>query len=479
MSHRPAPGPPKSRRAPTRITVPSRSDAFLRKFTEVIGGPLGRHSSPGRISPGFFTIERVLVLLTVIAALLAVASKNACRLNGWGGTNSYAWACYSDWSALFNARGFAENAFAPFAAGAQFEYPVLMSVVSSLSAAVIPHGEFNRVLAFYDLNFLLVIALWILVVIATSRTAGRRPWDAAMVAVAPGIILAVSINWDMWAVAFLALAMLAWSREKTFLAGVLIGLGTAMKVFPLLFFGAVIVLAIRSGRYKPLWVSLSGAALSWLAVNLPLAIVNFDAWKHFFTFTEDRSAGLSSFWHIWNVTAGVIPAMATLDASMINALAFGLFAASCAGIAYLGLRAPVAPRLSQLVFLIVASFILFNKVYSPQFVLWLIPLAALAWPKWKDFLVWQLFEVLHFWAIWMYLYATNADIKASNTFPTSFYVFAVLGHMIATGYLMYKVSQSMFDTELDPVRRVGQVDPQAGAFAGASDKFVLRTTHGA
>jgi len=104
-----------------RITVPSRSDAFLRKFTEVIGGPLGRHSSPGRISPGFFTVERVLVILTVVAALLAVASKNACRLNGWGGTNSYAWACYSDWTALFYARGFADNAFAPFASGALVE----------------------------------------------------------------------------------------------------------------------------------------------------------------------------------------------------------------------------------------------------------------------------------------------------------------------------------------------------------------------
>jgi uncharacterized membrane protein len=479
MSHPPAPGPSKPRLAPMRITVPSRSDAYLRKFTEVIGGPLGRHSSPGRIAPGFFTVERVLVILTVIGALLAVLAKNACRLNGWGGTNPYAWACYSDWTALFHARGFAENAFAPFAAGAEFEYPVLMSVIASLTAALVPAGEFDRSLAFFDLNLFLVAGLWLVVVVATARTAGRRPWDAAMVALAPGMILAATINWDMWAVACLALAMLEFSRRNTFLAGVLIGVGAAIKVFPLLFLGAVIVLAIRTGRYKPLLVSLAGAALAWLAVNLPLALANFDAWKHFFTFTEDRGAGLSSFWHIFNVTAGVVPQMSELDAATINALALGLFVASCAFIAYLGLNAPVAPRLSQLVFLIVASFIMFNKVYSPQFVVWLIPLAALAWPKWKDFLIWQLFEVLHFWAIWMYLYATTADIQASNTFPTAFYVFAVLGHMIATGYLMYRVVQSMYDPELDPVRRVGQFDPQAGAFAGAKDRFVLGAKHGA
>ncbi|MGP4990417.1 hypothetical protein ACTXIX_07065 [Glutamicibacter ardleyensis] len=41
-------------------SVPSRNDAFLRKFTGLIGGPLGKHSNPGRINPGFFTIERTL-----------------------------------------------------------------------------------------------------------------------------------------------------------------------------------------------------------------------------------------------------------------------------------------------------------------------------------------------------------------------------------------------------------------------------------
>ncbi|MHA6969049.1 hypothetical protein ACX5K5_15290 [Glutamicibacter bergerei] len=61
--------------------MPGRSDAFLRKFTELIVGPLGKHSNPGWINPGFITIERVLLLLTVVAALLAVASKSTCRLS--------------------------------------------------------------------------------------------------------------------------------------------------------------------------------------------------------------------------------------------------------------------------------------------------------------------------------------------------------------------------------------------------------------
>ena len=83
---------------------------------------------------------------------------------------------------------------------------------------------------------------------------------------------------------------------------------------------------------------------------------------------------------------------------------------ACAGVAALALTAPRRPRFAQLAFLIVAAFILTNKVYSPQYVLWLIPLAALARPRWRDFLIWQACEVMYFLGIWMYLaYTTSGD----------------------------------------------------------------------
>lgn len=465
---------PRASLGPLRITVPTRNDPVLRRLVEVVGGPLGRHADPGRQSPGFWTVERVLVLLTVVAAVVAVLAKNMCRTLGWGGSNSYIWACYSDWPALFHARGFAENAFAPFAAGSQFEYPVLMSVVASLTALMVVPGDYDRSLAFFDLNVFFVSLLWLVTVLATARSAGRRPWDAAMVALAPGIILASTINWDMWAVALLALALLAFARNEPFLAGVLVGLGASMKLYPVLFLGAVLVLALRTGRAKPLLATLGGAAASWLAVNLPFMLTNFESWLYFLQFTREREAGLSSLWHAWNVAAAVLPGAPLLGAEAINAAGFWLFAASCAGIAVLGLAAPRRPRMAQLLFLTVAAFVLFNKVYSPQFVVWLIPLAALAWPRWRDFLVWQLVEALHFWAIWMYLYASTADIQPQNTFPEAFYVYAVAAHMLATAYIMYRVAHSMLHPEYDPVRRVGQDDPQAGPFAGLPDAEFLK-----
>lgn len=464
------------KQGPLRITVPTRNDRFLSRLTEVIGGPLGRFTDPGRVNPGIFTVQRVLVILTVIGILGAILAKNMCRTQGWGGLNSYQWACYSDWSALFHARGFADNAFAPFTGGELFEYPVLMSVVASVTAWLTPGGDafggqFNRTLAYFDINLFFVALLWILTVIVTSKTAGRRPWDAAMIAVAPGMMLATTINWDMWAVAALAVALLFWSRDKPFVAGIFIGLGTATKLYPILFLGAVIVLAIRTGKYKPLIWNVAGTAVAWIAVNIPFALADFDAWSYFFEFSRDRDAGYSSIWYAWNLGAANVPGMPLMSAEFINKAGFWGFALACVLIAVLALVAKQRPRLSSILFLIVASFVLFNKVYSPQFVVWLVPLVALAWPRWRDFLIWQLFEVLHFWAVWLHLWALFAQWEPQHSFPPAFYVYAVIAHILATVWIMGKVVMSILDPSTDPVRRVGQEDPQAGPFAGQPDKF--------
>ena len=52
------------------------------------------------------------------------------------------------------------------------------------------------------------------------------------------------------------------------------------------------------------------------------------------------------------------------------------------------------PRLAALCFLIVAAFLLVNKVWSPQYSLWLVPLAVLALPRWRVLLTWMLVDAL-------------------------------------------------------------------------------------
>ena len=74
------------------------------------------------------------------------------------------------------------------------------------------------------------------------------------------------------------------------------------------------------------------------------------------------------------------------------AVAFLLLGALGA-VTWLALLAPVKPRLGQLAFLSVLAFLLTTKVWSPQYSIWLVPLLALARPRWRLNLFWQFSEV--------------------------------------------------------------------------------------
>jgi uncharacterized membrane protein len=469
--------PPEHRKR-VRLVIPSRSDLFLRNFTELIGGPMGHRAAPGIVSPGFFTVERVLVLLTVLAALIGILLKSYCRTNGWETPGQFYATCYSDFPELFRNRGLGDGAFPFVTKETFFEYPVLMGLIAGATALLVP-GEgtaSDRVLAYFDINSALIAAVWIITVLATARMTRRRPWDAAMVAVAPGIVLAGTINWDMWAVGLLAVGMYFFSRNKPLLAGVFIGLGTATKLYPLLILGAVLLLALRTGRFRPLVVTAASAAAAWLAVNLPVAALNPAGWKYFYEFSQDRPAGYSSPWFAYNLVAGRLGWL-PLQAEAINTLALNLFVLACALIAVLALTARRRPRMAQLAFLIVAAFILTNKVYSPQFVLWLIPLLALARPRWRDFLIWQAIEGLHWAAIWMYLGQVTSGGDSQHNIDMPYYVLAVVLHMMATAYLMARVAWDIWDPGYDVIRRHDMDDPQGGPFDRAPDWLRIDTLH--
>jgi uncharacterized membrane protein len=147
------------------------------------------------------------------------------------------------------------------------------------------------------------------------------------------------------------------------------------------------------------------------------------------------------------------------------AVALALFGALLVVI-FLGLKAPVRPRLAQLAFLCVLAFLLTTKVWSPQYSLWLVPLIALARPRWRLTLIWQFSEI----AVWM----LTLTLLLGNS---------VHDHGISYGWLMLMlvirdalliglaamVVREMWHPWLDVVRVDGVDDPGGGVFDGAPD----------
>ncbi|WP_049829724.1 glycosyltransferase 87 family protein [Arthrobacter sp. RIT-PI-e] len=297
------------RRGPFRIGVPSRADPVLKQLVEGVGGPLGRHADPGRTAPAWFTVQRVLILLTTGAVVLAVLVKNPCRVDGWSSPDYFYRACYSDWAELYRSRGFGDGVLPFITPGTLFEYPVLLGLLASGTALLVDllgggTGPEARTLLYFDVNAVLLAVVWLLTVLATLRLSSRRPWDAAIVAVSPVVILAGTINWDLWAVLLATVGMLAFARNHPLLAGALWGLGTAVKLYPVLLLGAVLVLPLRPGLYRPLLLAAGGTALTWCAVNLPFLLRDPTAWAYFLTFSETRPAGVSPGWYVFTQLAG-------------------------------------------------------------------------------------------------------------------------------------------------------------------------------
>ncbi|MFF9480470.1 glycosyltransferase family 87 protein [Streptomyces sp. NPDC014733] len=461
---------------------PTQRDEVAAAGSELLGGPFGRRALPGtsRLTP-----VRVIVLVALGMFALGMVQKLPCYNGGWffGATTQYVHACYSDIPHLFSGRGFADGLIPYFdrlpGDMEYLEYPVLTGLFMEVASWLTPNGGeiVQREQIYWLVNAGMLMVCAAVLVVCVARTHRNRPWDGLLVALAPALALTATINWDLLAVALTAAGMLLWSRSQPLRAGVLIGLATAAKLYPVLLLGPLLVLCWRAGTWRAYGRCLTGAVASWLVVNLPVMFAHDasgfhvrEGWAKFYTFSQERPIDFGSVWLLISQRTGNPLENANLYATLLMLL-------GCGGLALLTLYAPRRPRFAQLAFLVVALFILTNKVYSPQYVLWLIPLAALARPRWRDFLIWQGCEVLYYLGIWMYLAYTGSGDKHQGL-PPEGYQLAILMHLLGTLYLCAVVVRDVLLPERDVVRQAGEDDPSGGVLDRAPDVFVLgRSPH--
>lgn len=455
------------------VVRPTEQDEVAAAGSELIGGPVGRRAATGL---GWWTPVRVIALVALGMFALGMVQKLPCYNGGWffGQGAQYAHACYSDIPHLYTGRGFADGLVPYFdsipqqtSGGMEYlEYPVLTGLFMKVAAWMTPGGPMvEQQQAYWLINCGMLMVCVAVIAVCVARTHRNRPWDALLVALAPAFALTATINWDLLAVALTAAAMLLWARSRPLAAGVLIGLATAAKLYPLLLLGPLLLLCWRAGRWRAFGASVLGAAFSWACVNVPVMALAPEGWAKFYTFSQERPVDFGSVWL-------VISQRTDNPLEDANTYAMVLMVLGCAAIAALALYAPRRPRLPQLAFLVLALFILTNKVYSPQYVLWLIPLAALARPRWRDFLIWQACEVMYFLGIWMYLNYTSSGDDHQGL-PQEGYQLVILVHLAGTLYLCAIMVRDALLPERDVVRRDGSDDPSGGVLDRAPDRFVL------
>jgi uncharacterized membrane protein len=463
---------------PDRV-VPTWTDPVATQASEAVGGPWGRHAVTGRAL--FWTPLRVCLLFTVLVLTLAWVKQEPCADGNWTGSKQYTHFCYNDAVPLFGLHGL-DTGEVPYL-DSLVEYPVLTGGLMQLAAVLarsydglasgsglLPDGV--PVQTFYVVTCLLLSGLALLVTRAVLALSGRRPWDAAMVALSPVLLVHAFTNWDLLAVALTTLGLWGWARHRLVLAGVLLGLGVAAKLYPVIVLGVLFALCLRAGRLGSWLRTACAAGAAWLVVNAPVAVLGTEGWLRFFTLSDTRPANPESIWAMLiDLSGGTLldgPLAEGESPAQLNAVVAVLLLLCAAGVLWLALAAPLRPRVPQLAFLLVAAFLLLNKVYSPQYALWLLPLAVLARPAWRSLLLWQVTEAL-VWALTM-LYYLGADDRGVDV---EWFYTAVVLRDVALVVLMALVVRDVWDPDADRVRTSwpGIDDPAGGVLDGAPDRW--------
>jgi hypothetical protein len=363
---------------------------------------------------------KALVALAILAALLSVAKFSHCANTGWATPDQYVHACYSDLPALFEARGLSTNQW-PFASDDNsVEYPVITAMVMYLTSYAA-----NSPVSYFNINIFFLILLFIATVMLVRKI---RPEFAYLVPVAPAMIASLFINWDLWAIASMMLAIYWFDRKQFTNSALLMGVSISTKFLPIFLLIPIVFIFWRENKIKEAIKYVAMTSGIWLAINLPFVVTTPTGWWRFYQFNLDRGPDWGSFWLALQQFG--------INLTNLNYLSILLLLIALASISILLFEIKYTPTLASVSFFVLASVMLASKVYSPQYVLWLTPLAVIALTNKKDlhaFWLWQATELIYHIAIWQHL-AQVTDAKFGLG-PTPFAILTLV-RIGGTIYLM-------------------------------------------
>jgi uncharacterized membrane protein len=241
------------------------------------------------------------------------------------------------------------------------EYPVLGGVLLGAAVALRP-GPFGALTAIAVLASAVTLGVtWML-----ARRFGGRAWRWA---IGTPLVLYAFQNWDVFAVAALVVGLLAFERRRDRTAGVALGLGAAVKLFPLVVVPPLVAVRWAHGDRRGAARLLGGALGAFALVNLPFVVNHASRWWWTYRFQSSRQATWGSAWFYLLRMAG-LPVHGAIGAHLANV---------CSAVVLVGGLAWLVTRTVRLdldgfaaATAAVAICILANKVYSPTYDLWLV-----------------------------------------------------------------------------------------------------------
>jgi uncharacterized membrane protein len=363
---------------------------------------------------------RTLVVLALFASLVSFAKFSQCENTGWATPDQYIHACYSDLPALYASRGLDTNVWPYSSDDNSVEYPVITAMVmyATSFAAKSPASYFN-------INIFFLILLFIATLIVVRKI---RPEFAYLSAIAPAMIASLFINWDLWGIATMMLAIYWFDRKQYLYSALILALSISTKFLPIFLLIPIAFILWRDAKLKELVKYVVVVAATWLAINAPFALTTPTGWWRFFKLNLERGADWGSIWLALQQLG--------LSLTNLNYLSILVLLIALTSVAIVLFELKYTPTLASVAFIVMAAVMIASKVYSPQFVLWLTPLAVIALTNKKDlhaFWLWQATEIIYHVAIWQHIASITGAKFGLGPTP---YAILTLVRIAGTIYLM-------------------------------------------
>ena len=388
---------------------------------------------------------KAVIALAALASLLSFVKFSHCEGTNWATPDQYIHACYSDLPSLYGQRNLDKHQW-PYSSNTNaVEYPVLTGIVMFVTAVFV-----NSPVSYFNLNAFFLALLFLGVVLLVRK---MKPEFGYLLPVAPAMIASLFINWDLWAISTMLLAIYWFDRKKYQVSALAIGVSISTKFLPIFLIFPIVFILWRQKQLKELFKYLATTVAIWLAINLPIALTTPTGWWRFYKLNLERGADWGSIWLALNQLG--------MNLKNLNYLSILLLLVGMTSVLVFLLEIKSAPTLASISFIVLATVMVASKVYSPQYVLWLTPLAIIALTNKKDlaaFWMWQAGETIYHIAIWQHIASVTG---AHFGLPAPGYAGLTILRIATTLYLIWILGK----------RRLQAGNPQAAPF-----DFLFQTT---
>ncbi len=393
------------------------------RFTSRIGGPLGSHAIRRGI---WFNTGSWALLVGTLTWLLLLMRQLPCRnLRPGAETDVYVPMCYSDLPLQYT------NGVDAFPGG------IWLSAKSNRWLAthlpLVPSGlpDAEEKLMSTDAVFALaagvlglVFLLFLVAVNRWFRPDSGAVWLAAM----PVFATAGVINWDVFALAAGAGALLAWRRGHWLIGGLATGFALGFGWYPILLLVLFAWSAVTYRRPFALVLVVVGTVTGGAAINLPSILAGPEAWWRSVVDLVAAPAGLGSPWWILSDIGLKLPGQVVVSAIF---MVFGGY------LVLWWLRGlPTPPKAGVVLFSITAATFILAPGWSPQMSMWLILALVLAAPTLRQILLVSGVELAYFLAVWTHL---RGGFAPSNAPVDPLYWVAIIARLVVVAWVAVQV----------------------------------------